>query len=286
MSESDRRSKNKKLIKKYKKKENRQMKKVILLLIAMFMLVACSSTQTPTDTENTETAQTEETFENELLSENTIIIATSPDYPPYESIDSETGELIGFEIDLMNAIVEQLDGYTIEWRQMEFDTIVSAVQLKQVDLGVSGFSYDPEKQVLFSDIYYDAGQTVLVKADSGIHTAEDLNGKLIAAQIGTTCVELAQSIEGAEVVTATDAKVLVEALKTGAYDGVCLDTSVAMNYVNADDSLTVLDEELASDSYGLITSTDNDLLIAKINELLQEYMSTDAYQELLTKWGM
>lgn len=262
------------------------MKKVILLLIAMFMLVACSSTQTPTDTENTETAQTEETFESELLSENTIIIATSPDYPPYESIDSETGELIGFEIDLMNAIVEQLDGYTIEWRQMEFDTIVSAVQLKQVDLGVSGFSYDPEKQVLFSDIYYDAGQTVLVKADSGIHTAEDLNGKLIAAQIGTTCVELAQSIEGAEVVTATDAKVLVEALKTGAYDGVCLDTSVAMNYVNADDSLTVLDEELASDSYGLITSTDNDLLIAKINELLQEYMSTDAYQELLTKWGM
>lgn len=286
MSESDRRSKNKKMIQKYKKKENRQMKKIILLLIAVFMLVACSSTQTPTDTENTETAQTEETFESELLSDNTIIIATSPDYPPYESIDSETGELIGFEIDLMNAIVEQLDGYTIEWRQMEFDTIVSAVQLKQVDLGVSGFSYDPEKQVLFSDIYYNAGQTVLVKADSGIHTAEDLNGKLIAAQIGTTCVELAQSIEGAEVVTATDAKVLVEALKTGAYDGVCLDTSVAINYVNSDDSLAVLDEELASDSYGLITSTDNDLLIAKINELLEEYMSTDAYQELLTKWGM
>lgn len=261
------------------------MKKIVLVLIALFMLVACSSNNNSTNNSNN-SGNDNTTFESELITEKNIIIATSPDYPPYETIDSTTGEIVGFEIDLMDALVSKLDGYTIEWRQMEFDSIVSAVQLKQVDLGVSGFSYDPKKQVLFSDIYYHAGQTVLVKSDSGIHTVEDLNGKLIAAQLGTTCVDSANAIEGAEVVTATDAKVLVEGLKTGAYDGVCLDTSVALSYVNANSDLAVLDEELASDSYALITNSENTKLIEEINGLLNEYMQSSEYQDLLAKWGM
>lgn len=279
MSESDRRNNLNTNNRINKMKENKIMKKALLIMITVFMLVACSSN-------SNQTPETEKTFEDELISEKTIIIGTSPDYPPYETLDSATGELIGFDIDLMNALVAKLDGYQIEWKQMEFDTIVTAVQTKQVDLGVSGFSYDPEKQVLFSDTYYKAGQTVLVKADSGIHSAEDLNGKLVAAQLGTTCVDLANSIEGAEVVTATDAKILVEALKSGAYDGVCLDTSVALNYVEADSSLAVLDNELASDTYALITSKENTALIAKLNELLAEFIETEEYSALLAKWGM
>ena len=267
------------------------MKKLIAALAALLLLTACS-TNSPSQVSPSSDDETNEVIENtdfntDLIMENTLIIGTSPDYPPYESLDSSTGEIVGFDVDLMNALVSMLgEEYTIEWRQMEFDTIVTAVQTEQVDLGVSGFSYDPEKQVLFSDPYHHAGQTVLVNADSDIHNAKDLNGKLIAAQLGTTCLDLAYTIEGAEVVTATDAKVLVEALKTGAYDGVVLDTSVAMNYVNSDDSLAVLDEELASDSYCFITNPDNTALIAKLNELLGEYMAGEEYQELLTKWGI
>lgn len=271
-----------------KKARKNVMKKLFVIMLTVFMLAACSST-TPNkgqDTDQKDNQTVETTFEDELIEPKTIIIGTSPDYPPYESLDAQTNELVGFDVDLLNALVAKLDGYEIEWRYMEFDTIVSAVQTKQVDLGVSGFSYDPEKQVAFTDIYYNAGQTVLVKKDSNIHSASDLNGKVVAAQIGTTCLDLAKEIEGAEVVTATDAKILVEALKTGAYDGVCLDTTVAMSYVNTDPNLTVLDEELASDSYAIVVNSEHTKLVEKLNELLADFMQTEEYQALCDKWGM
>ena len=72
-------------------------------------------------------------------------------------------------------MVSKLDGYEVVWQKMEFDTIVSAVQTGTIDFGVSGFSYDPEKQVLFTDTYYDAGQTVLVLKDSRIEVFKKLS---------------------------------------------------------------------------------------------------------------
>ena len=249
------------------------MKKLFVILLLALSLTACGGTkEEATD------------YTDELIKEGVIYIGTSPDYPPYESIDEESGAIVGFDIDLMNSIGESL-GAEIEYEAMEFSTIVSAVQTGQIDLGLSGFSYDPQKQVLFSDPYYTSSQTILYLKEDGYETIDDFKGLNVASQLGTTCYDLITSYEDISVTTGTDANVLVEALRTGAYDGVCLDTPVAQNYVNSDPNFAML-EPIAEDTYSIIAESSNELLISKINEELDAFMQTDEYSDLLVKWGL
>lgn len=250
------------------------MKKLFLVLISVLILVGCTTKE-----ENLET------WETNLIEKGKIYVGTSPDYPPFETLD-DNGNIIGFDIDVFEAIVSKIEGYEVVWEKMEFDTIVSSVQAGTVDFGVSGFSYDPEKQVLFTDTYYDAGQTILVLKDSGITKASDLDGKVVSAQLGTTCAEVAKENLKAEIITGTDVGVLVNGLKQGQYDGVVLDTVVAENFAKNDSSFAIVDEPLISDAYSMITRTENKELMEKINNLLVEFVKSDEYQELLVKWDM
>ena len=254
------------------------MKKLLLVCLMLLVLVGCGAKEEKVN-ENLEP------WETNLIEKGKIYVATSPDYPPFESLD-DNRNIVGFDVDVFNAIASQIDGYEVVWQSMEFDTIVSAVQAGTIDFGVSGFSYDPEKQVLFTDTYYDAGQTVLVLKDSGIKAASDLDGKVVAAQLGTTCADAAKEYLKAEIKTGTDVGVLVNALKQGQYDGVVLDTVVAQNYVNKDSSFVMIDEPLVTDAYSMITSTNNADLMAKINGILVEFVKTDEYKALIDKWEM
>ena len=255
------------------------MKKILVLVLCLLVLTGCGSNN------SNETISSGEPWENELIEKGKIYVGTSPDYPPFESLD-DNGNPIGFDIDVFEAVVSKLDGYEVVWQKMEFDTIVSAVQTGTIDFGVSGFSYDPEKQVLFTDTYYDAGQTVMVLKDSGIKKVSDLDGKSVAAQLGTTCYEAAKENINTEISTGTDVGVLVNALKEGQYDGVCLDTVVAENYIKNDSSFVLIDEPLVTDAYSMITNTNNKELMNKINGILVEFVKSDEYQALITKWGM
>ena len=256
------------------------MKKLLVVLVMLLVLVGCGSNDA-----GKQEVEAGEPWEANLIEKGKIIVGTSPDYPPFETLD-DAGKIVGFDIDVFEAVVSKLDGYEVEWQAMEFDTIVSAVQTGTVDFGVSGFSYDPEKQVLFTDTYYDAGQTVLVLKDSGIKKASDLDGKEVAVQLGTTCAEAAEEYLNANLSTGTDVGILVNALKQGQYDGVVLDTVVAENYVKNDDVFTLIDEPLVTDAYSMITASENTELMNKINGILKEFVQTDEYQALIDKWGM
>jgi len=87
----------------------------------------------------------------EIKKRGKIIVASSPDWPPFEFIDPKTNKIVGYEVDIMEAVAKKM-GVQVEWRPMDFDAIISAVKNKEVDLGVSGFSVTPErlKEVLFT----------------------------------------------------------------------------------------------------------------------------------------
>lgn len=251
---------------------------------------ASTAASTATAATSTATAAADDAtagFEDELVKANTLTVAISPDYPPYESYATD-GSLQGFDVDMGNSLVQYFGSdYKIEFVSMSFDTIITAVQSGQVDLGISGFTYDADRQVAFSDPYLTSAEVVLVQKDSGITTIDDLKGKSLAAQSGSTGETAANTVEGATVTTGTDAQVLIEALKTGAYDGVVLDQPVAQNYVDSNsDSFAIVEEPLLTENTCIIAKQGNDALVAKVNEALASYMATDAYTENKTKWEL
>lgn len=238
-----------------------------------FTMAACSSS-------------TEADKESDSTVKETILIGISPDYPPYESKTTD-GEIVGFDPDMTAWLFEYLNengyNYDYEFVELEFKTIISSLQAGQIDLGISGFTYDPERQGIFSDSYYDSAQVIVVTEDSEITGAADLNGKLVGAQQGTTGEEAANSIEGATVNAVTDAKLMMETLKANGIDAAILDRVVAENYVAAG-GYKIVGEEL-TDEYNLIYSSEaNQELMDQINQAIEAFKESDAYEELVAKW--
>ena len=225
----------------------------------------------------------------------TLIIGTSPDFPPFES-KNEAGELEGFDIDMGNWIGDYLadEGVSVEWKEMSFDTIVSAVQTNQIDLGISGFNYSEERaeQVAFSEDYYGSALLCVVPKDSEITTLADLSGKTVGAQLATTnetaANELKEKDDSITVKTNTDVKILMEDLKSNGIDAVILDGPVAYSYAESGD-YKILDEEVKPLEDGanyIIANKDNEELLEKVNKAIEAFKNSDDYATYLEKWGL
>ena len=252
------------------------MKKLFktILLITLSCLLMCSCSNK--NTKNNETTNT------------TVLIAISPDYPPYESL-TVSNELEGFDVDMVEWLFSYINSkgynYTYEWKQMSFDTIISAIQTDQVDLGVSGFTYDPERKVLFSTPYFKSAEVVLVNSDSDINSVEDLKGKQIGAQMGTTGEACANEIEGATVMAIEDMGICVQTLQAGGVDAVIADLAVANNYAS-NGNFKVLEEMLLDEDNYVIAKEGNNELMDIINEAIEAFKASSDYQKLADKWGL
>jgi polar amino acid transport system substrate-binding protein len=214
-----------------------------------------------------------------------ITVGNSPDYPPFESI-GDNGERVGFDVDLLNAITEKM-GVKIHWVTMDFAAIVTAVQSGQVDMGMSGFGISEERaeQVSFSAPYIASGQVIVVRKDSDINSAVDLNGKKIAVQLGTTGEQQADKIEGAEVVKPESYNIAFMMLNNKAADAVIADLSVADEFVKRGDFRRA-GEPLSFEEFAMISRKGNEALLDALNKALEEVKQDGTYDAILKKWNM
>ena len=197
-----------------------------------------------------------------------ILIGISPDYPPYESLEGK--DMVGFDIDMTKELFKIMNdnggNYEYKFKQMSFDTISTSLISDQIDLGISGFTMHKDWDVLWSDKYNDSRQVALVANDSTITTKADLEGK------------------DAKVKAVKDVKVLIETLNSGGIDAIILDEAVAKNYVEQG-GYKMLDETLLEEENLIIANKGSEDLIKDINKALAEFIKSDKYQELKTKWG-
>lgn len=255
------------------------MKKIITYLIITLITISLFGCSNQSETPAT-------SWLDQLQSEDTIIIGISPDYPPFESLTTD-GTIEGFDIDMINTLITYLEeNIELEFAQMEFSTIVSAVQSGQVDIGLSGFTYDADRDVIFSTPYLASAQVVLIKNDSNITNVSDLKDKTIGVQLGTTGQEAAEAIaDTKEVVLFNDTQIGLESLKNGIVDAFVTDLAVAKNYESTGD-YAILDEKLLDESVSIIIKNGNELLADKINELIEQFVESADYQTLVEKWGV
>ncbi len=216
-----------------------------------------------------------------------VTVATDATFPPFETVDEATKELTGFDIELMNAVAAAA-GMEIEWVNTPFDSVVAGVSECQYDMAIAAITITEERMatMLFSDPYVDAGQIVVVRKDeAAITSKDDLAGKIVAAQLGTTGEIEAQAIEGVEYKPYDTYDLAMLDLINGQVDAVIADKPTADAFVSmhADDLMTV-GEAFTEEKYGIAFCKDKSDLQAKVNEALGTLVEDGTVDGLITKW--
>ena len=221
------------------------MKKLaILLLIAaicmpIFASAASEQTSTATAADYSKMSLDQLKSEIKTIKKGTLTVATSPDFAPYEFYaiaDDGTPTLAGFDMSLAQYIADYL-GLKLDVIPMDFDGTLMELQNKNVDLGVAGYSPDPDRAeaMEFSSIYYEGGQSfVTTKANaSKFKSLEDTNKKeiTVAAQVGSIQMGLASEFSpNADIIALSKVTDIIAELLTGKIDGAYIETVVAQSY--------------------------------------------------------
>lgn len=218
------------------------------------------------------------------VNDGVLTMATNAYFPPYEYYEGD--KVVGIDAEIAEAIAEKL-GLELKIEDMEFDSILIAVQNGKADMGLAGISVteDRLKSVNFSDSYATGIQSIIVTEDSEIAGVDDLTGKKIGVQLATTGDIYAKDDFGEENVEeynkGADA---VMALKQGKVDAVIIDNQPAKSFIESTEGLKLLDTDYVSEDYAAALSKDNDALTEAVNGAVKELKEDGMIQEILDKY--
>jgi glutamine transport system substrate-binding protein len=219
---------------------------------------------------------------------DTYTVATDNGFIPFEFIDEESGDLVGFDIDLIQAIADEA-GFEIEFETMEFTGVVAGIQAERYDIGIAGMTITEERKetIDFSDPYYDAGLMLAVQTDEEeIASEADLDGKKVGTRAGTTSVEyLEENHPGAEVVDFPDIVTAYMDLASGRLDAVLYDVPNVQYYASTEGEgrVKTVGDVLQGEQYGIALPQGSELL-DDVNEALEALKSNGTYDDIYEKW--
>jgi ABC-type amino acid transport substrate-binding protein len=205
-------------------------------------------------------------------------------YPPFEQ--GKPGNYTGFDVELMEAIAEKM-GRTAEFQDTSFETIFRDVAQGKFEAVISAATItdEREKAVDFSNPYYLSEQAVLVKEGSDVKSLQDLEGKTVGVQQGTTGLELAkEELGGAEVRPFPEGPDAVNALKAGTVEGVVIDAPVAQNAVEKSGGVEIAEKVPTEETYGIAVAQGETGLLDEINKALKEVEDDGTYKKIYEKW--
>ena len=214
----------------------------------------------------------------DIKSEGMLLVGLSGDYPPFEFYKMIDGKetLVGFDVMLAEAIAEEL-GVDVEFKNMDFNSLIGALQSGQVDMVISGMSPDETrlKQVDFSDFYYTGENAVLVREEdaSNYQTEEDLKDIKIGTQLGSIQTPIAESFTSSVKELASTQSVVLE-LSNGNVDAVIVGKDIADRYAKEFDNVLVSNVTISSEeTMAIAIPKGSDDLVSKVNEIIASLKS-------------
>ena len=253
------------------------MKKIIALVLVMIMAAACL---TACGAKGATLADVQKAGK--------LTVATSPDFPPFESLNGD-GKVEGIEIELLEMICQEL-GVELDIQQMDFDSVLPGVQAGKFDMGVSGISVTEKRQknVLFTDPYCLAAQAIVVVEGSPITCKADLEGKSVSVQTGTTAESFCNE-NGYKVSSFQANNDAQSAVVQGKVDAWVIDDLTAADMVKAynaenDVKLVVLDEPMTTEPYALAMAFGSEDTVKKVNEILDKLLSDGTVAGIFQKY--
>jgi ABC-type amino acid transport substrate-binding protein len=215
-------------------------------------------------------------------------IGTDATYPPFESVDPATGDLSGFDVDLVRAIAQRMQAKA-EFIVVPFDGIVPGLKSGKYDLIVSAMTITPERaqQVLFTKPYTVAGQSIVVRStESAIAGASDLAGKKIGCQLATTGEIEAKKVPRAQVVSFDAIGSAFRDLENGNLDAAIADTPTARIFIRDHATLQLVGQPLTREEFGMAARRQDSDLAAAVNRILDELRADGAMRGIEARWGI
>lgn len=217
-------------------------------------------------------------------------------FAPFEYIDETTGQPAGFDVDLIKAVAEAA-GFEVEYRNMDWNSLIPALLTGEADLVVSGMTITDERalEVKFSDPYFESGQAWCVEEGSPIKTLDDLAGKTVAVQINTTADYAAQKLDakfreegkpGLTIKRLEQAADVFNELKVGGVDAVISDLPVIQEYLknNPDSKIVVPEPAFTVEYYGIAMRKQDKEIHDLVNKGLAMIKASGKYDELYQKY--
>lgn len=270
------------------------MKKIGIAILCMvlavaMLLVGCGgqesqNSSSSADNSNSSSTDVSDESQAENGEDNVLVMSTNALFPPYEYYDGD--QIVGIDPEIAQAIAEKL-GMTLQINDMEFESAIAAAQTGQSDIVMAGVTITPDREenLNFTETYATGIQVVIVKEDSDITSIDDLEGKLIGVQQGTTGDIYCSGDYGEEAVEKySSGPLAVEALKNGQVDCVVIDNEPAKEFVAANDGLKILDTEFTNEDYAIGIAKDNTELFEKVNNALKELMEDGTVQSIIDKY--
>lgn len=277
----------------------------VLFIFALFLAACTTVPAMPTDGESADapaataaqsaTGETNVVYDLPDLEGRTIQAVTGNDYIPFNFVDPQTGESVGWEYDAVNEICRRLN-CTVNWNVIAWEAMIPAIAEGQFDVGMDGITITEERaeQVDFSIPYIESQQFMLVRADEERFTTpeefaadEEL---LVGAQAGTTGFYTAvyDILDGDEnnprIILFDNFGASVQALIAGDVDLVLVDAASGRGYIGANpDALQIVGDALTSEDFGFIFPPDSDL-VASFNQAIETMMADNYLRYLNNKW--
>lgn len=246
------------------------MKKLFALMLAIAMITTCSLAMADRLAD--------------IQAAGKLVVATSPDWPPYEYIDDE-GNVVGTDVLMMQWMAEQL-GVELEIQSMAFDTCLAAVGRGDVDMMVAGLTYDEERTnaMDLTGIYWNEGdQGLLVKKGTGAsyNSPEAFAGKTVAAQNGTNQqIMVEEQLTGATLEPITKIPDGVNMVKNGRVDALAVPKTVYDSVLAENDDLEVAEYAFDFEGGNYIASVKGEeAFTAKIQEMIDQINAEGLYQK-------
>lgn len=256
-------------------KEKREMKRTSYLIVSILVLLSLVLTSCAPGSGSSSGSKPK------------VSVATEATYPPFETVDEKTKNLVGFDIDLMNAVAEKA-GFTPDFKNTPFDSVLAGISSCQFDLAISAITIteDRKKNMAFSNPYIDAGQIVTVAANNtSINGPADLKGKKIAVQLGTTGEIEAKKIDGATVQPFDTADLAFAQLRNGQVDAVIVDNPTTEVYVKRfSKDIKTVGKPFTDEHYGVAVCKTKTDLLNKVNTALADLEKDGTIQKLKDKW--
>ena len=213
-----------------------------------------------------------------------LTMATNATFPPYE-MTTDSGEIEGIDVDTAKAIAEKL-GLELQIDDMDFDAALLSVQQGKADIVMAGVTVTDERKAVmdFSDSYATGIQSIIVPNDSEIASPDDLAGKKIGTQRGTTgYIYCSDDFGDDNVVAYDDGLTAVQALNNGQVDAVVIDNAPAQEFVAANPGLVILDTSYAEEDYAIGMAKGSSLEDA-VNAALEELKADGTLQSIVDKY--